>query len=109
MMVATTKGLCMSDIGKALGFAVSTTSRYFKNLSDIKSKTELGYGLLYNYRDPQNNRRRLVVLSSKGRELLEQLTSKAVLTLSNNENVVPQNSTWGNFKIRSNKRSQVEL
>ena len=79
MMVATTEGLCMGDIGKALGFAVSTTSRYFKNLSDIRSRTEPGYGLLHNYRDPQNNRRRLVVLTLNGRKLYERILGEKVL------------------------------
>jgi DNA-binding MarR family transcriptional regulator len=111
MMVATTEGLCMSDIGSALGFAVSTASRYFKNLSDIRSKTEPGYGLLYNYRDPQNNRRRLVVLSPKGRALYERILGENALEFHQEDSVLSKRNgstrrgkaTWGHFKVQSNR------
>jgi DNA-binding MarR family transcriptional regulator len=115
MMVANAEGLCMSDIGQALGFAVSTASRYFKNLSDYKAPDESGYGLLYNYRDPKNNRKRLVVLSPKGRALYERILGEHVLVNQKEASQGSQESvstagkgkTWGHFRVRTDRRSRA--
>ena len=71
----------------------------------------IGFALLHAYRDPQNSRKKLVVLTPRGASLIDRLTEEELVQANELPVVAAQDSvatpegkaTWGQFKIRSNR------
>jgi len=75
LMAAANKGLYMREIGDSLGLKVSTTSRYLKTLSITRGEDVTGLGLLRSRRGPENNRKVAILLTPKGRAVLQQMAN----------------------------------
>ena len=69
------------DLEKALAFSTASGSRNTDWLSAYHRLNKPGLGLIIKYRDPNNRRRQVLQLSTKGRKLVQEL--KQMLYLEN--------------------------
>ena len=73
LLCATYEGESVGDIARRAGFAISTTSRHILDLGEYDRQKNPGYGLVETRIDPMELRRKTVHLTSKGRNLLNQI------------------------------------
>ena len=67
-------GVAQQVISEALDIAQSSVSRNCYKLATINRHRKVGIGLLENFEDPMERRRKLVRLTAKGRRVFKTLT-----------------------------------
>jgi DNA-binding MarR family transcriptional regulator len=75
LAVADRSEIPMADLEKLTGVGQSSVSRNVAKLGQGTSPREPGYGLLEAYEDPEDRRRKLVRLTTRGKALIAQLES----------------------------------
>ena len=73
LVVMMRPGLTMSELGEQTGLTQSSVSRNVAALSKVHRTRRPGHDLVYTEEDPIERRRKLVLLSPKGKRLLEQV------------------------------------
>lgn len=73
MLIAKFEGLSMKELGDKLGIAQSSTSRNVAALSKWHRLNREGLDLVEAKEDPAERRRKIVMLTPKGRALIEAL------------------------------------
>lgn len=71
------RGLTVSDLRDRGGFALASASRYMRRLSTQDRKGDPGHGIVTDIRDPLDDRKKILRISSKG-SLYIQLIKTAV-------------------------------
>ena len=66
-------GLTVEELMKAGEFALSSASRYSNGLAEKNRKGEPGRQLVTNFRDPADDRRKVLRLTPKGARLIQQI------------------------------------
>jgi len=63
-------GLTVTELGKLGDFSLAAASRYMRSLSTKNRQGELGHEVVTDHRDPLDDRRKVLRLSDKGREVV---------------------------------------
>lgn len=66
-------GITVSDLRDRGGFALASASRYMRRLSTQDRKGESGHGVVTDARDPLDDRRKVLRISSKGSRYIQQI------------------------------------
>lgn len=72
-LIAIHEGVSLVELGRISGFKMSTISRNILDLGTRNRKREPGYGLVETVTDPMELRKKKILLTSKGRELIRQV------------------------------------
>lgn len=68
-------GISVTEMAKLGDFALSTASRYMNYLNLKDRRGNAGLELIDDPRDPEDDRRKVLILSAKGRRVVSQLTN----------------------------------
>lgn len=66
-------GLTVTELGRQGGFALATASRYMKSLALKNRRGEPGHEVVTDERDPTDDRRKVLRISTKGQRVLTRI------------------------------------
>jgi DNA-binding MarR family transcriptional regulator len=66
-------GLTVTELSRQGGFALASASRYMKSLSLMNRQGHPGHEVVTNERDPQDERKKVLRISSKGQRVLKRI------------------------------------
>lgn len=75
LLVALNEGASLTELAEHADMKKSTASRYLLDLSDKTRAGDAGYGLITRDADPDELRRNMYALTTKGRKIVESLVA----------------------------------
>lgn len=71
--IARHEGLSVSDLASRMGMAQSSASRQLAALSKFRARLQPGHDLVAAHEDPMERRKKIIMLTPKGKVLLMQI------------------------------------